>query len=51
MSESSEVVNGGTLVAVAVAAPKVSVAAPIEEGGMGTLLEDAPQGPKGSARK
>ena len=46
MSESSEVVSGGT--SVAVAAPEVS-AAPIEEGGGGTLLEDAPRETEGSA--
>ena len=40
MSESSEVVGGGT--SVATAAPEVS-ATPIEEGGGGTLLEDAPR--------
>ena len=39
MSESSEVVSEGT--SVAAAAPEVS-AAPVEEGGRGTLLEDAP---------
>ena len=44
MSESSEVVNGGT----SAAAPEVSVA-PVEEGGGGTLLEDAPQEIEGSA--
>ena len=47
MSESSEVVSGGTSVAT-VAAPEVSVA-PIEEGGGGTLLDDAPRETKGSA--
>ena len=47
MSESSEVVDGGTSVAVAVT-PEVS-AAPVEEGGGGTLLEDAPRETKGSA--
>ena len=45
MSESSEVVSGGTLVA---AAPEVP-AAPVEEGGRGTLLEDAPRETEGSA--
>ena len=48
MSESSEVVGGGTLVAAAIL--EVS-AAPIEVGGGGTLLEDAPQGPEESALK
>ena len=48
MSESSEVVGKGT--SVAVAPPEVS-AAPIEMGGGGTLLEDAPQGPEESALK
>ena len=46
MSESFEVVDGGTSV-VAVAAPEVS-AAPIEEGGGRTLLEDAPREIEGS---
>ena len=46
MSESSEVVGGGTLVAVA-ATPEVSVA-PVEEGGGGILLEDAPRETEGS---
>ena len=49
MSESSEVVGGGTSV-VAAAAPKVS-AAPVEEGGRGTLLEDAPRETEGLALK
>ena len=48
MSESSEVVSGGTLVAVT--APEVS-AAPVEEGGGGTLLEDAPRETEGSTLK
>ena len=48
MSESFEVVSGGTLVAAA--APEVS-AAPIEEGRGGTLLEDAPRETEGSALK
>ena len=46
MSKSSEVVDGGT--SVATAAPEVS-AAPVEEGGGGTLLEDAPRETEGSA--
>ena len=46
MSESSEVVGGGT--SVAATAPEVSTA-PIEEGGGGTLLEDAPRETEGSA--
>ena len=45
MSESSEVVGGGTSAA---AVPEVS-AAPVEEGGRGTLLEDAPRKTEGSA--
>ena len=48
MSESSEVVNGGTLVAAA--PPEVSVA-PVEEGGGRTLLKDAPRETEGSALK
>ena len=48
MSESSEVVDGGTS---ATAVPEVSIVAPVEEGGGGTLLEDAPQGPEGSSLK
>ena len=51
MSESSEVVGGGTSVA-AVATPEVSaLATPIEEGGGGTSLEDASQGLEGLALK
>ena len=46
MSESFKVVDGGT--SVAAAAPKVS-ATPVEEGGGGTLLDDAPQKTEGSA--
>ena len=46
MSESSKVVDGGTSIAAAVA-PEVSTA-PIEKGGGGTLLEDAPQETEGS---
>ena len=46
MSGSFEVVDGGT--SVVAAAPEVS-AAPIEEGGGGTLLEDAPRETEGSA--
>ena len=48
MSESSEVVDGGTLAAVAATALEVS-AALVEEGGGGTLLEDAPRETEGSA--
>ena len=40
MFESSEVVSGGT---------SVAAVAPIEEGGGGTLLEDAPQETERSA--
>ena len=47
MSESFEVVGGVTLVAAA-AAPEVS-AAPVEEGGGGTPLEDAPRETEESA--
>ena len=47
MSESSKVIDGGTLVA---APPEVS-AAPIEEGEGGTPLEDAPQETEGSVLK
>ena len=47
MSESFEVVGGGTSV-VATAAPEVSTA-PVEEGGRGTPLEDAPRETEGSA--
>ena len=46
MSESSEVVGGGTSVATAVR--EVSTAL-VEEGGGGTLLEDAPRETEGSA--
>ena len=44
MSESSEGVGGG--ISVAATVPEVS-AAPVEEGGGGTLLEDAPQETEG----
>ena len=47
MSESSEVVGGGTSIAAATP-PEVS-AAPVEKGGKGTLLEDAPREAEGSA--
>ena len=47
MSESSEVVSGGMSAALP---PEVSVAL-IEEGGGGTLVEDALQEPEGSAFK
>ena len=51
MSESSELVGGETLVAAAAPAPapapKVS-ATLVEEGGGGTLLEDAPRETEGS---
>ena len=47
MSEPSEVVDGGTSVAVIVV-PEVS-ATPVEEGGGGTLLEDAPRETEGLA--
>ena len=46
MSESSDVVGGGT--SIAAAAPEVS-AAPVKEGEGGTLLEDAPREIEGSA--
>ena len=46
MSESSEVVGGGT--SIAAAAPEVSVAL-VEEGGEGTLLEDTPRKTEESA--
>ena len=46
MFESFEVVGGGT--SVTATAPEVSVA-PEEEGGGGTLLEDAPRETEGSA--
>ena len=48
MSESSEVVGGGTSIAAAV--PEVS-ATHVEEGGEGTPLEDVPRKTKGSALK
>ena len=48
MSESSEVVGEGT--SVAAATPEVLVA-PVEEGGGGTLLENAPRETEGSARR
>ena len=43
MSESSEAVGGGT--SASAAAPEVSATAvPVEEGGRGTPLDDAPLG-------
>ena len=43
MSESSEAVGGGIAASAKVVAPEVSaVAVPVEEGGGGTLLDDAP---------
>ena len=48
MLESSEVVGGGT--SVAATAPEV-LAAPVEERGGGTLLEDAPRETERSALK
>ena len=50
MFKSSEVVSGGTSAVVVAAVPEVS-AAPVEEGGGRTLVEDAPQGPEGSTLK
>ena len=44
MSESSEVVGGGTLASVATAPDASAVSAPVEEGGGGTSLEDTPLG-------
>ena len=48
MSESSEVVSGGTLAA---ASNALAVSAPVEEGGGGTTPEDAPLGHEGSTLK
>ena len=48
MSESSDVVGGGT--SVAAAAPEVAAAA-VEDEGRGTLLEDAPRETEGLALK
>ena len=45
MSESFEAVDGGTSAEVPAAAT------PVEEGGGGTSLEDAPRGPEGLALK
>ena len=47
MSESSEVISGGTSATVAATTPEVS-AVPVEEGGGGTLLEDVPWETEGS---
>ena len=47
MFESSKVVGRGTSI-VAAPPPEVS-AAPVEKGGKGTLLEDAPREAEGSA--
>ena len=51
MSESSEVVGGGTS-ASAVATPDISAtSALVEKGGGGTSPEDVPLGPEGSTLK
>ena len=44
MFESSEVVGGGTLALTAAAPDASAVSAPVEEGGGGTTLDDAPLG-------
>ena len=44
MSESSEVVGGGTSASAAVAPDALAVSVPVEEGGGGTSLEDTPLG-------
>ena len=51
MSESSKVAGGGTSASVAASLDASTVSAPVEEGGGGTLLEDAPQETEGSALK
>ena len=48
MSESSEVVGGGTSESTATAPDASAVSTPIEEGGGGTTPEDAPLGREGS---
>ena len=50
MSESSEVVGGGTSAAATTPAPEVS-ATLVEDGRGGTTPEDAPLGPEGSTLK
>ena len=48
MSESSEVVGGGTLASAVAALDASTVSAPVEEGGGRTTPEDAPLGCVGS---
>ena len=49
MSKSSEVVGGGTSVAVALEV--LAASTPVEEGGGGTSPDYAPLGPEGSTLK
>ena len=51
MSESSEVVSGGTSALVAVASDVSAASTPVEEGVGGTASEDAPLGHEGSTLK
>ena len=51
MSESSEVVSGGTSASVAVTSDVSAASTPVEEGVGGTTSEDAPIGHDGSTLK
>ena len=51
MSESSEVVGGGTSASAVAISDASVVSAPVEEGGRGTTPEDAPLGREGSTLK
>ena len=51
MSESFEVVGGGTSASTTATIDVSAVSAPVEEGGGGTTPEDAPLGREGSTLK
>ena len=51
MTESSEVVSGGTSASVAATLDASAVSAPVEEGEGGTTPKDAPLGREGSILK
>ena len=51
MSESSEVVDGGTSASATAAPDALAVLAPVEEGGRGTTPNDAPLGRVGPTLK
>ena len=49
MSESSEAVGGGTSASAVVALDVSAESTPVDEGGGGTALDDAPLGREGTA--